>query len=85
MLKNPIEFPFKASDHAYRTNFDGLEIAEKHLESKLQTDKQAFEDALENFESKDSKARNEYKSEKDEGFTTSSFEDWVPRNVSSSH
>ncbi|KAJ5937182.1 hypothetical protein N7454_004837 [Penicillium verhagenii] len=80
-MKDPIEFPFKASDYAFRTNFDGLEIAEKHFEPKLETDKQAFKNALKQFESKDSDAREDYKSAKDAGFTTDSFKEWVPQNA----
>ncbi|KAJ5928071.1 hypothetical protein N7466_007027 [Penicillium verhagenii] len=80
-MKDALEFPFKASDHAYRTNFDGLELTESHFQSKLETDKQNFKDALNYFESQDSRARDDYKSEKDAGFATSSFKEWVPQNA----
>lgn len=76
------EVPFNPTEHAYRTNFDGLAIAEKDLEPHLEKAKKAYENALKKFASQDSEARDNYKSDKDEGLTSSSFKDWVSQNVS---
>ncbi|KAJ9302393.1 hypothetical protein DTO271G3_1259 [Paecilomyces variotii] len=77
-MLNAIDVPFDASKYAFRTNFDGLTMTDNSISSRLEDAKKSYQNALTEFESKDKKAREAYKADKDEG-CPDDFGTWVTR------